>query len=305
MGKYKILHRFDLNNINGINPNLIWATNEFKGGAVSAPPPPAARDIDVINLKAAYSLSLLQGGYTGDAEKVRRDSNQDHLDIGFSGAGLDETALTDFCASTNGFGAEWYDQSGNGFDVTQSTTSLQPQIVNNGDIIKTGSPLKPTNQFDGDRLLNSSLTISPGNVYSIFLVFRIDGVNTGGCVYGTTNITYNGFFPRFTDGNCYLPESDSGYVPPIASPFTGNTDYLVSIFYNGTTVNGYINGSSTPFISSSSVGTITFDNLSVGYRILSASDFTGKISEILLYDANKFANKATIETNINDYYSLY
>ncbi len=47
----------------------------------------------------------------------------------------------------NGFVETWYDQSGNGNDVTQTTATKQPKIVNSGSLVLAGS--KASLKFDG------------------------------------------------------------------------------------------------------------------------------------------------------------
>jgi hypothetical protein len=63
---------------------------------------------------AAYSLRKLRENYTGKAINVRRDSDQNHLDIGFTSSGeLDINAISNFCAGTDGFVTTWYNQAFN------------------------------------------------------------------------------------------------------------------------------------------------------------------------------------------------
>lgn len=81
----------------------------------------------------AYSLRKLSSTYTGNAIRVRRASDNTEQNIGFDALGnLDTTALTSFCSGTNGFVTTWYDQSGNGSNVTQPTANLQARIVSGG-----------------------------------------------------------------------------------------------------------------------------------------------------------------------------
>ena len=80
----------------------------------------------------AYSVRKLRTAYTGDCMRVRNGSSVE-LDIGFDSSGnLDESALLTHCGSGDGFIVKWYDQSGNGGDLEQSTTANQPQIVSSG-----------------------------------------------------------------------------------------------------------------------------------------------------------------------------
>lgn len=87
------------------------------------------------NPSAAYSLRRLNCNYTGPAIRVRRNgAGGGTLDIGFTANGsLDTAALKAFVPSPReGFIQIWYDQSGNGKDLEQTTNANQPRIVNNG-----------------------------------------------------------------------------------------------------------------------------------------------------------------------------
>jgi hypothetical protein len=92
----------------------------------------------------AYSLRLLNTDYTGNSIRVRRSSDNAEQDIGFTADGeLDTSALLTFVGAGNGFVTTWYDQSGNGYNATQTIASAQPRIVNAG-VVETTSAGKPT-----------------------------------------------------------------------------------------------------------------------------------------------------------------
>jgi hypothetical protein len=79
---------------------------------------------------AAYSLRKLKTAYAGKAINVRRSSDNTTSDIGFTALGdLDTATLKTFVGAGNGFVTEWYDQSGNGNNAVQATTTSQPEIV--------------------------------------------------------------------------------------------------------------------------------------------------------------------------------
>lgn len=83
----------------------------------------------------AYSMRKLSSSYSGPAINVRRSSDNATQDIGFTGSGdLDATALTTFVGAGSGYISIWYDQSGNGLNLTQTTAAEQPRIVNAGAI---------------------------------------------------------------------------------------------------------------------------------------------------------------------------
>lgn len=87
----------------------------------------------------AYSVRQLSSAYSVYAFRVRRDSDNAVQDIGFDFNGdLDEASLTAFVGAANGYLVTWYDQSGNGNDITESTAANQHIIVQSGVIYKEG-----------------------------------------------------------------------------------------------------------------------------------------------------------------------
>jgi hypothetical protein len=129
-----------------------------------------------------YGTSRLLTAYAGAALQVRRSSDNATQDIAFlSGGGLDTTSMLSFCGSGNGFVSIFYDQSGNGNNLSQSTAAMQPQIVNAGSYLGHLS-------FDGS---NDNLA-SPAF-----------GTPTGVSVYmrSTINSTANGRFAVLDNGN--------------------------------------------------------------------------------------------------------
>lgn len=80
----------------------------------------------------AYSLRRLTKNHAGAALRLRRGSDNAEQDIGFSGNGLDMAALLAFVGAGEGFVTLWYDQSGNGRNLAQTTLSNQPRIVTGG-----------------------------------------------------------------------------------------------------------------------------------------------------------------------------
>lgn len=91
-----------------------------------APAPPAYTGlIDAVGVSAVAALGFkkLRNAYTGDCIKVRRESDNATLDIGFDANGdLDTAAIATFCGSSQGTIQVWYDQSGNGFDFNTTNT---------------------------------------------------------------------------------------------------------------------------------------------------------------------------------------
>ncbi len=97
------------------------------------PPPPPNLDAYTTSMFGCYGTSRLLTAYSGAALQVRRSSDNATQDIAFlSGGGLDTASMLSFCGGGNGFVSIFYDQSGNGKHLTQSTAAMQPQIVSSG-----------------------------------------------------------------------------------------------------------------------------------------------------------------------------
>lgn len=77
----------------------------------------------------ALHCNRLYSAYLGNAIRVRRASDNVEADIGFTVAGLlDTAAIAAHCGASDGFVVTWYDQSGNARNHTQATTTEQPKI---------------------------------------------------------------------------------------------------------------------------------------------------------------------------------
>jgi len=279
---------------------------------------------DYPNAAAAYSLRKLRGSYNGSAIKVRRDSDQALQDIGFLANGeLDTTTLESFCSGTDGFVHTWYDQSGNGNDATQTTAANQPQIVSSGSTILEG--IKPVLSFNGSshRLVapdsdSLSFTDGAGNdtPLNIFTAYHNNRTNSMLLAKddGAPNREYAlGYFD--TDLRFFVKENGGNNQISKDNKDTGQLDYLLmSAFYDGSeNVNGFSmfkNGVASTLgdtIGSTITGMAnTNANFYIGiYQSFTNYCFDGTIQEIVMYGSDQNTNRTGIETNINDFYSIY
>jgi len=79
----------------------------------------------------AYGVRQLSPTYTGCAIIVRRQSDSGQKTICFVAHQLDTGTAQSFCAATTCYVATWFDQSGNGNNMSQSIAGLQPTLVFN------------------------------------------------------------------------------------------------------------------------------------------------------------------------------
>lgn len=246
---------------------------------------------DYPNAAAAYSLRLLRTAYTGDAIEVRRASDNATQDIGFVNNELDVTSLESFCSGTDGFVTTWYDQSGNGRNVINSTASTQPKIHDSIIGVTTNANSNNAVQYtSGDFLRNTSVTgISIANV-EVYGVF--ENSNDRGVLF---------YSPRFV----YFQSGDNASaLNNVGSP---------SLRINGvdeggitTRANLYndINGGVKLFGVRDIVPTsyTEIDVLQFGTALIKQIGF---LSEYIVWDSSQSGNRTGIETNINDFYSIY
>lgn len=272
---------------------------------------------DYSGAEAAYSLRLLSSTYTGDAIRVRRASDNTEQDIGFVNNELDTSTLTTFCSGTNGFVKTWYDQSGNGYDATQTTAANQPQIVSSGSVINVNS--KPAISFDGtnDSLLNTTLTAS--STQSVFYVKKGANLSGNSNVFGfptTISNTQLGIYYWYTSPFSYGFNSWSGD----SWGYDGaDTEFLsqtleMALFLNGNPstsgVKLFINNTQKTL--SQVRGTSTSRTMANGFRIgeggviQNNQNYDGWQQEIVIWSADySSTNRSGIQDNINDFYSIY
>ena len=94
--------------------------------------------LDTLAATAAYGLRQLSSSYLGPLVRVREDALDTEIDINFDSNGdLDINTLESFCGANNCLVTVWYDQSGNGYDVSEANTTKQPKIYDSSSGIIT------------------------------------------------------------------------------------------------------------------------------------------------------------------------
>jgi hypothetical protein len=277
---------------------------------------------------AAYSLRLLDNDYTGQCVKVRRKSDGDSTDIGFSGGVLDTNALKTFCG-TGGTDTcwvrVWYDQSGNNRTARSDTAARQPMIMTSGVIRRQGGT--PTIFYDGATGADAKLfRIDAGSMtnnishFSAFDVRRLADTTSA-----TTRLLYSITTGTTTAARILSQKEGAGQkyqslgrrldADAIDGMSSANnhpgTQIGVTALYNysSATLNAFVNGSTFATDNTfQTAGNTSATNPLFAY-IGSNAPFTatwqGTITELIFYESDQSTNRAAIETNINAFYSIY
>ena len=258
---------------------------------------------------AYYSLRQFTEAETLNAIRVRRSSDDTEQDIGFDANGdLDTTALLAFVGTggtDNGFVTTFYDQSGNGNDATNATSTEQPLVVSGGTLVTENG--KAAIDFDGvdDNFDISNFTSVP--TISQFNVLKPSATNvdetftsiqnattTDGIFLGQGNLgTEAKFGLRNFQGS---DVADSGIAMTLQQ-------YLLLGITTSTTAQIYANGVAGA-ISARARGDVLGDS-QIGANGASGNNFSGKFQELIIFDSDQSTNRTGIETNINDHFSIY
>jgi hypothetical protein len=255
---------------------------------------------------AAYSLRKLRSAYTGSAIQVRRASDNTTQNIGFVNNELDTSSLTTFCSGTNGFVTTWYDQSGNGYNATQTAAANQPQIVSAGSVITENG--KPAIDFDGinDFLaLNTTMANNFSNstnktLISIYKDNPIVVARSRALFFGSSFITR---VTLLQDSLNLFKGSFNGFGNTVNITFNVNQQFL--------TFGEDIGGTQTFYLNSTTSGTNNLGGTNNDIDVAEISNvaneqpFLGNLQEMLLYNSDQSSNRSGIEDNINDFYSIY
>ena len=276
---------------------------------------------------AAYSLRQLSSTYSGNAIKVRRASDNAEQDIAFANNELDTATLESFASGTDAFVTTWYDQSGSGNNATQTTASSQPKIVSSGSTLLRGG--KPSIQFDGsddhfDTSQNNPFTYT-GGVSMIHASYKsasnykdyetILSANGAGITREKMALGYSKASvanPKPTIATDVWQPSGIQYDGTVGT----NERQLIGFYISNWSThrstglsNLRLNGSdliTKPYGSADPLGLGT-NPMKIGVfdETLGDSMFGGEIQEIIAYASDKNSDRVGIETNINDFYSIY
>jgi len=222
---------------------------------------------------------------------------------------------------------KWYDQSGNGKDISQTIANSQPTILYGGGdnprYIKTVNG-KPSIYFayvnNNMQHLTGPHKVIGDNAVSVFNVFSINNRYFRSIGWDIGNDSYYQFYAfdvnTFNSANNSFGFYGNSY-PAYSNALTNLNQNLLSIVSNTTAglpinsnTNYYINNSKKTLSSSYSGNMPDYSNASritVGKFNSFDSGYYGfgNHQELIIYNTNKLSSLSLINSNINSYYSIY
>jgi hypothetical protein len=245
------------------------------------------------DLTYAYAPAWLNTSYTGNCIRVRRASDNAEQDIGFDGQDLDTAALTTFCTGTNCFLRTVYDQSGNGYDVVQTTTSNQPKIYDSstGVLLSGGLAAFDFNSANSQRLAATS-NVSAGTPH----FFGIHEVSAGAYV-GSINAD-NTYIYDFTT-YLQLRQNISQFNTTTTA---ARTRKMWNWLNDGSNSKGAVNNDAYTTATQTKA---TLLSPRLGTNGTQNAFGTVKIQAFIGYTADKSSDRTAIQTALNDYFNVY
>ena len=275
-------------------------------GTDVAPSPPSLLLDTYTGSQAAYSLRRLSNSYTGNLIRVTKKVSSviSTTDIGYNSSNeLDTTALATFASGADNGEVRvdiWYDQSGNSNNASNSTFTSCPYIYQSGSLITENS--KPAIKNGGNIALETTNSPFNSQVLSSFMVNKYYTTANYHVLLTIGNSNATSF--RFFNVNNYGNWRANGLN---LNGTSGDLDIQnLSSAYN-TTTNLYARYNGSQFgTASGTAGAFTSSEIRIGKNLANANqNFNGTYQEFIFYSSEQSSNMSGIETNINNYYTIY
>ena len=255
------------------------------------------------NLVGAWSLRKLKNSAVY-ANKVRRSNDNSAIDIGFSGVNYDTSSLSTHVGANSGFITAWYDQSGNGFTLSQGTSGNQPIIRSSGtnNVINSKVAIKgnTTNQAS----LGGSIGSISTTVLTITIVLSVPAFVTGNRRVVSVNQSGNNDYGISSTFNINQHATNGIMVnqnTDLTTTLNANTPSVLTAIWNGSTLKIRING--TEVVSASNTSTIIAND--IDFFGATYSYLECLISESVLFSrALNTTELQLLERNMGTYYGI-
>lgn len=272
---------------------------------------------DLTGLVAAYSTRRLTGASWGTVDgifdpivRIRRNSDNDEQTFSYDEDNeLSKTDVSTFLSGANGYFTKWYDQSGNGYHLTQSTVSRQPLYNASG---QNNRPVLEC-ESSGDWMTNTAF-VDFADEATIYCAYRFGdaGFNPS---YSAINVcddadVSSGLAMYWTGGNVYAQSySGGGTNNVVFARSKAQPMFLHTLTYKSDTfLKSYLNGASqgTP-VSNPGALDNTLDKFVIMNLEAEAGNtaLVGKMAETIIFSIEHSDSiRNMLEANIIAYWGL-
>lgn len=280
----------------------------FKPAAVAQTP--SLLDSISATPTAAFATFKLRNAYAGNDILARRSTpDTTTQDIGFSGSNQDTASLLTFCGAGDGFANKLYDQGASARDLTQATTSAQPQAVASGVLETVNS--NPALLFAS---ASSSAIISAAalsnfisvSAYTIITLVRPSSGADNASRWAQPTICGNSagwIWHSVGTAKISLGHFDSGQKNVEFTGLTFPNTYVIVSQFNGSTIKGWLNGGASSSTAAANVGATT-GTVILGYNSTqgTTTKFDGLTQACLIFNtAISLSDINTIGTSLAAY----
>lgn len=312
LGKFNGVSLSSITKFNGISKGSI-----SKIGGINVPSSQPTLLLDTYTgAAAAYSFRELNSSYSGNCVRVQNNSGV-NLDVGFSNGYVDTSAISTHCGTGDGKIVTWYDQSGNGRNITQSSTSAMPKLFIGGTLNNVNSKLAAN--FDGnDRLVTGQVSLHSGAWYCTSALKMGSSVtaanmqiwNQDDSFYGPRIAQYLRTHTNAKVRSVMFNTSRNNFANTTSTSIAANTQYQISAYTDtsATEVKAFVNStntnSATSYTGTAQTGTHEVAMGSSVHGNTPGNFFRGDIQELIMWPNAQSSNRSTIETNLDTYYSI-
>jgi hypothetical protein len=240
-----------------------------------------------------HSVTLTRNSTSGTADNLQ-----------FKSLGLDDIvtiSIKDIKASRiarNGFVETWYDQSGNGEDMTQGTAGKQPSIVRNGGQVKDYNGNNSIDFVSGStRVLDKS-----GTTTAKTCIFVLDENSSGSAARTILGFSDNTSFIRLDTGTDLEFKAGGGTANyrPISTDTTG-----LYFWYSNGTDEDKLFENNVELNDSSSHTPPNLPFTRIGARNSDLDPYNSRITEVIAFTEDLSLDRTDLQNDINNNYNIF
>jgi len=192
--------------------------------------------------------------------------------------------------------------------ATQPTSAEQPIFINSG-VIFTKNGKAALDFTSTKKLLKGDpfTELDDGNSFTMITVSSNNAVNNIGVVFNSTS-TADKRITIFNDSGtservAHLNTTTATYTTNLLAQENSTDQKLLSIIVTATELDGYFNGAFQSNVSW--LPSYVNDAFVIGVNLSGFTPLNGTVQFIAVYDTDRTSDIGSIQTEINDFYSIY